>query len=540
MEHKYAVEFDHITKEFPGIKANDDVTFKVEKGHIHALIGENGAGKSTLTSILFGLYEPTEGSFKINGKKMIIKDPNHANSIGIGMVHQHFKLVDVYTNLENVVMGAEFNHGFTDLIDLKSAAFKVKSIQDLYNLHFDLKQKTGRATVATQQKVEIMKMLYRDAEILIFDEPTAVLTDQEIQGLLQTMLEFKKNGKTIIFISHKLNEIKQVCDEATVLRKGRVIGTYDVKKTSIEELAKAMVGKKVVMPKNTVPFDENSTDTLLEFSNVCVKNPFGVSLKDVSFKVRAGEILAFAGVEGNGQETLEYALDGMLKPNKGNIFLYNLEDGQLKDITKWSINKKNMAAGINVVPGDRHKHGLVLDFTIRDNSIIRLLNDKKYAPHGWINSKAKEELFRTIEYDYDVRGTNQGDSLARSLSGGNQQKAIVGREMTNPHDILVIVQPTRGLDVGAINLIHSKIIKEKENGKAIILISYELDEVLALADTIAVMNDGRVLSVKPAKNYTRAEIGLLMAESKKDDNKHEQEWDLDEDFEIQKGDRNEE
>ncbi|WP_338822874.1 ABC transporter ATP-binding protein [Mycoplasmopsis felifaucium] len=535
MEHKYAVEFDHITKEFPGIRANDDVTFKVQKGHIHALIGENGAGKSTLTSILFGLYEPTEGSFKINGKTMIIKDPNHANSIGIGMVHQHFKLVDVYSNLENVVMGAEFNYGFTNLIDLKTAALKVKSIQDLYNLHFNLKQKTGKATVATQQKVEIMKMLYRDAEILIFDEPTAVLTDQEIQGLLQTMLEFKRNGKTIIFISHKLNEIKQVCDEATVLRKGKVIGTYDVKTTSIEELAEAMVGKKVVMPKNTAPFDHDSQEVQLEFNNVSVKNTYGVSLKDVSFKVRKGEILAFAGVEGNGQETLEYALDGMLKPNHGSILSYDPDKDELVDITKWSVDKKNRKAKINVVPGDRHKHGLVLDFTIRDNSILRLLNDKKYAPFGWINSKAKEALFRNIEHDYDVRGTNDGDSLARSLSGGNQQKAIVGREMFNDHNLLVIVQPTRGLDVGAINLIHSKIIQEKINGKAIILISYELDEVLALADTIAVINDGRVLSVKPAKNYTRSEIGLLMAESKTNSEKSG-EFRVDESSEIEKGD----
>lgn len=519
MKQEYAVEFDHITKDFVGIRANDDVTFKVKKGSIHALIGENGAGKSTLTSILFGLYEPTSGSFKINGKTMIIKDPNHANELGIGMVHQHFKLVNVYTNLQNIVMGSEFNFNNTNLIDYKSAAIKIKAIQDLYDFKFKLNQKTGSATVATQQKVEIMKMLYRDADILIFDEPTAVLTDQEIKGLLATMKEFRRNGKTIIFISHKLHEIKEVADEATVLRKGKVIGTFDVKETSIAELASAMVGKKVVMPKNSIPFDEENAKTEIELENVSVKNSSGISLKDINLKLRRGEILAIAGVEGNGQETLEYLFTGLLKPKAGKMLKhYYAEDGSeiVKDISKWSVDMKNRKGNINVVPGDRHKHAMVLDFNIRDNSILRLLNDKKYAPFGFINSNKKEKLFQDIKINYDVRGTNNGNSMARSLSGGNQQKAVVGREMTNPHDVLVIVQPTRGLDVGAIDLIHTKIIKEKEAGKAILLISYELDEVLALADTIAVINEGRILSVKAASNYTREEIGLLMAESKKE------------------------
>lgn len=526
MEHNYAVEFEHVTKDFVGIRANDDVTFKVKKGTIHALIGENGAGKSTLTSILFGLYEPTEGSVKINGKSVIVKNPNQANEIGIGMVHQHFKLVAAYTNLQNVIMGSEFTYQHSlGTLDLKLAKAKIKSIQELYDLHFSLNQKTSKATVATQQKVEIMKMLYRDAEILIFDEPTAVLTDQEIQGLLKTMQVFKENGKTIIFISHKLNEVKQVADEATVLRKGKVIGTYDVSKTSIPQLAEAMVGQKVVETKNTAFFEGYDKSEFISFNNVSTKKSRdSVSLKNVSFKVRPGEILAIAGVEGNGQETLEYVLAGLLKPIHGEIKVKNFDydpnnpkSVQEFNITHWSVDKKNRFAKINIVPGDRHKHGLVLDFSIRDNSILRLINDKYYAPLGFIKANKKEELFQSIVTNFDVRGTNYGNSLARSLSGGNQQKAIVGREMTTEHNLLVIVQPTRGLDVGAIDLIHKKILLEKQAGKAILLISYELDEILALADTIAVINDGRILDLKPASQFSRTEIGLLMAASNKDE-----------------------
>ncbi len=344
-------------------------------------------------------------------------------------------------------------------------------------------------------------MLYRDAEILIFDEPTAVLTDQEIQGLLKTMQVFKENGKTIIFISHKLNEVKQVADEATVLRKGKVIGTYDVSKTSIPQLAEAMVGQKVVETKNTAFFEGYDKSEFISFNNVSTKKSRdSVSLKNVSFKVRPGEILAIAGVEGNGQETLEYVLTGLLKPIHGEIKVKNFDydpnnpkSVQEFNITHWSVDKKNRFAKINIVPGDRHKHGLVLDFSIRDNSILRLINDKYYAPLGFIKANKKEELFQSIVTNFDVRGTNHGNSLARSLSGGNQQKAIVGREMTTEHNLLVIVQPTRGLDVGAIDLIHKKILLEKQAGKAILLISYELDEILALADTIAVINDGRIL-----------------------------------------------
>ncbi|RMA77407.1 simple sugar transport system ATP-binding protein [Metamycoplasma subdolum] len=507
---KNAVEFLNVTKDFGTLRANDDISFAVKKGSIHALIGENGAGKSTLTSILFGLYQPTKGTIKINEQEIIVKDPNQANTLGIGMVHQHFKLVNVYTNLENIVLGAEFEKNM--MIDLKTARLKVKAIQDLYNLHFDLNELSGKASVATQQKVEIMKMLYRDAQILIFDEPTAVLTDQEIQGLLKTMKIFKENGKTIIFISHKLHEVKDVADEATVLRKGKVIGTYDVANTSIEFLAEAMVGQKVVLPTNLVS-DVSKNDVVLSFENVSTSTKLAKPLHDVSFNLHKGEVLAFAGVEGNGQETLEYVLWGLLKPVKGHIWLHNNEDGSKTDITGWSVADKNKKAKINVVPGDRHKHGLILDFNIQDNSIIRLLNYKQYAPFGIINNKEKRRLFLDIKNNFDVRGTKDGSSFARSLSGGNQQKAIVGREMSTEHDILVIVQPTRGLDVGAIQLIHSKIIEEKKAGKAIILISYELDEVLALADTIAVLNGGKVLSIKQASNYNRPEIGLLMAAS---------------------------
>ncbi|MBN3534850.1 ABC transporter ATP-binding protein [Mycoplasma procyoni] len=502
-QKNYAIQFINVTKEFGPIVANKDININIKKGTIHALIGENGAGKSTLMSILFGLYTPTRGTIKINGHSMYIKDPNQANDLGIGMVHQHFKLVHAYTNLQNIILGDEFvQKGF---LDLKTSIEKIKTIQNKYNLHFDLNQKTGNATVATQQKVEIMKMLYRDAEILVFDEPTAVLNPQEIEGLLETMKTFRENGKTIIFISHKLNEVKSVANEATVIRRGEVVGHFDsLENVSISEISEAMVGKKVVMPKNTL--DTISEEVGFEFRNVTAKHLKGI--EDVSFQINKGEILAIAGVEGNGQEEIEFVASGLLKPSKGQVFIN--KDGELKDITKLSVFKKKQQ-GISYIPGDRHKYGLVLDFSIGQNSIIRRLNDSRFQKAGIISSKKTNEFYKEIEEIYDVRGGRDGISKARSLSGGNQQKAIVGREMLTEHDFIIIIQPTRGLDVGAINIIHQKILEEKQAGKTILLISYELDEVFALADSVVVINKGRISEKTAVKDITRNEIGLLMA-----------------------------
>ncbi|MGZ9413439.1 ABC transporter ATP-binding protein [Mycoplasma sp. Z386] len=503
-----AIEFINVTKEFGTIIANKNINIKIKKGTIHALIGENGAGKSTLMSILFGLYTPTSGQIKINGHSMYIKDPNQANDLGIGMVHQHFKLVDAYTNLENIILGDEFTHrGF---LDKKLAIQKIQTIQKKYNLNFDLNQKTGDATVSTQQKVEIMKMLYRDAEILVFDEPTAVLNPQEIEGLLETMKIFRENGKTIIFISHKLNEVKSVSDEATVIRHGEVVGHFNsLKNVSISEISEAMVGKKVVMPKNNT--ENNFTQVGFEFRNVSAKHLKGI--EDVSFTINKGEILAIAGVEGNGQEEIEFVASGMLKPSHGNVILYKEDEkGQIleKDITHMSVSKKK-EEGISYIPGDRHKYGLVLDFTIGDNSIIRRLKDKLFKNLGILSTKKIHNFYKEIQTEYDVRGGRDGKSKARSLSGGNQQKAIVGREMLTEHNFIIIVQPTRGLDVGAINIIHNKILQEKAAGKTILLISYELDEIFALADSVVVINKGKVSDKRDVKNITRNEIGLLMA-----------------------------
>ncbi|MBN0970904.1 ABC transporter ATP-binding protein [Mycoplasma phocoeninasale] len=501
---EYAIQFINITKKFGDIVANNNININIKRGTIHALIGENGAGKSTLMSILFGLYTPTSGLIKIDGHSIYIKNPNQANDVGIGMVHQHFKLVHAYTNLDNIILGGEIeNLGF---LDKKTSKTKIEAIQKKYNLDFDLKQKTGNATVGTQQKVEIMKMLYRDAEILIFDEPTAVLTPQEITGLLETMKIFRENGKTIIFISHKLNEVKEIADEATVIRHGEVVGHFDNLQTaSISELSEAMVGKKVVMPKNN--FDVQTENMGFEFQNVSAKH--NKEITDVSFNIKKGEILAIAGVEGNGQEEIEFAAAGIIKPKNGKIILYD-NDNQPIDITNMSVAKKKNL-GISYIPGDRHKYGLVLDFSILENSIIRRLDDKKMEKSLVINNRKVKEFYNEIENKYDVRGGRRGHSKARSLSGGNQQKAIVGREMLTYHNFILIVQPTRGLDVGAINIIHNKILEEKAQGKTILLISYELDEVLALADSVVVINKGRVSAKKSVKNITRTEIGKLMA-----------------------------
>lgn len=511
------LELLNITKEFSGFYANKDITLRVKSGTVHALIGENGAGKSTLMSILFGLYKPTSGKIKIDGNDVVIKDPNQASDIGIGMVHQHFKLIDSYSNLENIVLGFEFTKP-GGILDLKKARVKIEAFQEKYKLQFNLDQKTGESTVSTQQKVEIMKMLYRDADILIFDEPTAVLTPQEIEELLKVIIELKQNGKTIIFISHKLWEIKKIADEATIIRHGRVIKHYeDLSNVLPSQIAADMVGRKIVESKNENHNFHN--EIIFSLKNISYKK-----LKNINLNIHKGEILAIAGVEGNGQEEIEELIVGIHKPTYGEILINNRNG--LKNITKFSTKKKNKEF-ISVIPADRHKHGLVLDFNINDNSIIRKIDDKETYQtknsilskmnqyfFNFINTKRKNEFSKQIIEQYDVRGTKEGYAQARALSGGNQQKAIVGRELLSDHDFILIIQPTRGLDVGAINYIHDQILEDKNQGKAILLISYELDEVLALADTIAVINKGEIVGIKPTIELSRENIGLMMAGKK--------------------------
>lgn len=506
-----AIEFVNVTKQFPGIKANDDISFAIKKGSIHALIGENGAGKSTLMSVLFGLYEPDAGEILVNNNRVFFKGPNDANALGIGMVHQHFKLVDVYTNLENIILGAEWTHNGI-ILDKNIAIKKIKALQNVYDLHFDLNQKSGDATVSTQQKVEIMKMLFRDNEILVFDEPTAVLTDEEIQGLLKSFNIFKNAGKTIIFISHKLKEVEQVADYATVLRQGKVVGNFDMKNVKLSQIVEAMVGSSVKNIVNTLACERK--DVIFELNNIST-HKLRKNLHDVSFKIHAGEIFAIAGVEGNGQNELEEICSGMVKPANGEIKL-NLKDKDGNfvsyNITKTNVYKRSKMK-MSYIPADRHHHGLILDYSVADNAILRRLWDKEFQFLSIIKNKNKFAFTQKIIDKYDVRGARKGTTLARSMSGGNQQKFIVGREIETVHDFIIVVQPTRGLDVGAINNIHSEILKEKAAGKAILLISYELDEVIALADTIAVINNGYIVTTKDAKQISRVEIGSYMSSS---------------------------
>lgn len=499
----YELELINISKEFNGFYANKDITIRVRKGTVHALIGENGAGKSTLMSILYGLYNPSSGSIFIQGNPVVIKNPSQASDIGIGMVHQHFKLIDVYSNLENIILGNEYTKK-VNFLDYKKARIKIESFQKIFNLNFDLDQVSGESTVATQQKVEIMKMLYRDAEILIFDEPTAVLTPQEIDEFLKIVDFLKSKGKTIIFISHKLWEVKKVADEATVIRAGRVVKHYPtLEGVEINQIANEMVGRNVVEIKNSNHTYDNQVVFKLE--NIS----FG-KLANVSLEIHKGEILAIAGVDGNGQQELEEIITGLKKPTEGKIIICNRNG--TKDITKGSVKKKN-SEFISIIPADRHKHGLVLDFSINDNAIIRRLEDKTMVnpQTKFINAKNRNNFSKKVIEEYDVRGANEGYSIARSLSGGNQQKAIVGREILTDHDFILIIQPTRGLDIGAINFIHQQIIEEKRKGKAVLLISYELDEVISLADTIAVINKGKILGKGEVSSFTREQIGLLMA-----------------------------
>ncbi len=501
----YIIEMLNITKEFPGIKANDDVTLQIKKGEIHALLGENGAGKSTLMSVLFGLYQPEAGIIKVRGETVKIKNPNDANSLGIGMVHQHFKLVHNFTVTENIVLGYEdTKYGF---MKYDESVKKISDLSNKYKLKVDVNALISDISVGQQQRVEILKMLYRDADILIFDEPTAVLTPQEIIELMQILKDLAKEGKSIILITHKLNEIKLVANRCSVLRKGKYIGTVDVATSSVETLAEMMVGRKVdfVVEK----MDATPGDAVLEvrnlhvFSSVLQKD----LIKDVSFTVKKGEILCVAGIEGNGQTQLVEAITGLREITSGEIILNG------EDLTDASIRSRNMK-GISHIPEDRHKHGLVLDYSLEENFILETYFFDQFQKKGFLLfdniRKNAEELIK----QFDVRSGKGPTTTARSMSGGNQQKAIVAREINRDLDLLIAVQPTRGLDVGAIEYIHKQLIKQRDNGKAVLLVSLELDEVMNVSDRIIVMYEGELVGEFNPKTVTENELGLYMAGSK--------------------------
>jgi len=503
---EYVIEMLNITKEFPGIKANDNVTLRVKKGEIHALLGENGAGKSTLMSVLFGLYQPEEGVIKVRGKEVAITNPNIANDYGIGMVHQHFKLVEDFTVTENIILGMEPKKSF-GRIDIESAAKKVKELSERYGLSVDPHARIEDITVGMQQRVEILKMLYRNAEILIFDEPTAVLTPQEIRELMRIMKELVAEGKSIVLITHKLREIKEVAHKCTVLRKGRYIGTVDVEGTTEEQMAEMMVGREVSFQVEKE--EAKPTDVVLSIKNLNVRNNRKLpAVNNLSIEVKRGEILCIAGIDGNGQSELIEAITGLRKIDSGEIKLNG------KSIDHLSIRNRTLA-GIGHIPEDRHKHGLVLDFSLEENIALQTYFNEPLSVKGLIQFEERRKLSEHLIKEFDVRSGQGSETSARSMSGGNQQKAIIAREINRSPELLIAAQPTRGLDVGAIEYIHSRLVEERDSGKAILLMSLEMEEVLNVADRIAIIYEGEIVGIVMAAETDENVIGLMMAGSKK-------------------------
>lgn len=592
--HQYAIEMIDIHKSFLNGKviANDGINLKVKQNEIHAIIGENGAGKSTLMSILFGIYNQDSGEIKINGQNVYFSSAKDASTMGLGMVHQHFKLVPTYTVYENIILGSE-NTNRLGILKHKVARDKLQAIIKKYKFNVSLNAKAFNLTVGQQQKTEILKLLYRDSEILIFDEPTAVLSQDEIKQFLNMLIDFKNAGKTIIIITHKFSEIKEVADRATIIRHGKYICDFNVKDKSISEMSEIMVGKKLVTVKNNLEVKKNA-QTIIKVNNLRIpkhslpnnlwfnfKYPeikkirnlislnnkniqdkkyvyeneckieelkksfrnkinqeiekwknryeqkpdnmeistkfshvksilynfnkeFSSKVKNINFKIKAGEIFAIAGVEGNGQSELALILTGLMKVKNASIKLLD------REISNLSI-KQRKDSGISHIPEDRHKHGLILDMPIYMNTVINSISDKQFSKCGFLRFYEIKEYARALIKKYDVRGTTRGTAPARLLSGGNQQKLIIGREITNPHELVILVQPTRGLDLGAIEYVHYQIMREKEKGNAVLLISYELDEIISLADTIAVMYNNSFIDVGDKSKMTRSYIGQLMA-----------------------------
>lgn len=555
---KYAIEMKNITMKFGDFKANDNVTFCVKEGDIHALIGENGAGKSTLMSILFGLYKPTIGNIFINGFEREVKNPIQATKYGIGMVHQHFKLVETFTIFENIILNVEDT--FLDIVQTKRARAKIQHIMDKYHFHVDLDMLVSDATVAEQQRTEILKMLYRDSNILIFDEPTAVLTPQQIDEFLDALINLKSFGKTIIIISHKLDELKKVADAGTIIRRGKIISDVNPKVDSKEYISELMVGTSINDVKSSHSKSLDKWALRVNGISVSKSHQKILGLKNFSMQMNYGEIVAIAGVEGNGQDELINSIAGLSKISSGQILFNSLSfkerkkclralklinkkianqqskpdpkysesdiDGWLKEKEEYELKLKNDEAdndithksilsrykdGFSFIPQDRHKHGLVLNFKNWENIILHDIWKPSYSKWGVIKFNKVKEHAEIIREKYDVRSAEGINSISRSLSGGNQQKLIVGRELDNDNSKLIIIsQPTRGLDVGAISNIHKQILSAKSAGKAILIISYELDEILSLADKIIVLNNGNKIDELNSTNVTKEQLGQLM------------------------------
>ena len=497
-----------ITKRFPGIIANDHVTLQLKKGEIHALLGENGAGKSTLMSVLFGLYQAEEGVIKKDGVEVKINNPNDANALGIGMVHQHFKLVECFSVLDNIILGDEdTKHGF---LQRTQAREKVMALSEKYGLRVNPDAMIEDISVGMQQRTEILKMLYRDNEILIFDEPTAVLTPQEIEELLQIMRNLAAEGKSILFISHKLNEIMSVADRCTVLRKGKYIGTVNIADTNKAELSRMMVGRDVEFAVQKG--EAHPAEVVLDVKDLTVPSKVhrNNAVKKVSFQVHAGEIVCIAGIDGNGQSELVYGISGLESVSGGTVIMCG------QDITNAPIRRRSVL-GMSHIPEDRHKHGLVLDYTLEDNMILQRYFEPEFTNKlGFLRRKNIRSYAERLIDQYDVRSGQGPVTVARSMSGGNQQKAIIAREIDKNPQLLIAVQPTRGLDVGAIEYIHKQIVAQRDAGKAVLLVSLELDEVMTVSDRILVMYEGEIVGELDPKKTTVEELGLYMAGAKKE------------------------
>ncbi|MCL6603418.1 MAG: ABC transporter ATP-binding protein [Paenibacillus sp.] len=495
-----ALELKGITKRFPGIVANDSISFQLKRGEIHALLGENGAGKSTLMNIVFGLYQPEEGEIQINGKKVKIDSPNKAIELGIGMVHQHFKLVEPFTVTENIILGTEPKSRMQ--IDIKGACKKVKALSEQYGFDIDPMATVDSISVGMQQRVEIIKTLYRGADILIFDEPTAVLTPQEIIELLAIMKRLVAEGKSIILITHKLKEIMEIADTCTIIRRGKVIDSVTVADTNPQELAEKMVGKAVNF--KTEKQLAKPTEVFLEAKDLVMVDPNGKHvLNHLSFSLHAGEIVGIAGVDGNGQTELIEALTGMQSVKSGDILL---KGKSIANHTPRSISE----SGISHIPQDRHKHGLVLDFSVSENTILQTYHHPEITKRGFINVKAMNDMATRLVEEFDIR-TPGIDTRVGSMSGGNQQKIIIAREIDKDPQVMIAAQPTRGLDVGAIEFVHQQLIAQRDQGKAVLLVSFELDEILNVADRILVLFGGQIVGETTPDTTNEQELGLMMA-----------------------------
>ncbi|HEV0134656.1 TPA: ABC transporter ATP-binding protein [Streptococcus pneumoniae] len=500
MAHENVIEMRDITKVFGGFVANDKINLHLRKGEIHALLGENGAGKSTLMNMLAGLLEPTSGEIAVNGQVVNLDSPSKAASLGIGMVHQHFMLVEAFTVAENIILGSELTKN--GVLDIAGASKEIKALSERYGLAVDPSAKVADISVGAQQRVEILKTLYRGADILIFDEPTAVLTPSEIDELMAIMKNLVKEGKSIILITHKLDEIRAVSDRVTVIRRGKSIETVEIAGATNADLAEMMVGRSVSF--KTEKQASKTKEVVLSIKDLVVNENRGVpAVKNLSLDVRAGEIVGIAGIDGNGQSELIQAITGLRKVESGSIELKgdSIVGLHPRQITELSVGH---------VPEDRHRDGLILEMMISENIALQTYYKEPHSKNGILNYSNITSYAKKLMEEFDVRAASELVPAA-ALSGGNQQKAIIAREIDRDPDLLIVSQPTRGLDVGAIEYIHKRLIEERDNGKAVLVVSFELDEILNVSDRIAVIHDGKIQGIVSPETTNKQELGVLMA-----------------------------